>query len=361
MIKTTTYRDEAHNPSITEGKWPTCPAPMVKWSAKDIRHFVNGVSLLPPDGAKQINEFLSKNHTDGKKFVKLKLDDFKMTSINPRWSRTLIDALEIEKKRRVTAKNRSQTVPSTEPSDMISDRGSVSSPSEPDTTVLYEEPIPYGSPPSPRPQLRSDKPSSYEKQESGLSYVTSPTPNQLFFDKQVLNEKIASHTPRSHTLPPSLKELNSEEIDRILRRRLEEERQILIHDFQARLYEQQTRFHQELTLNLQDHNVNFQMDLDETLNSHQMSLTQNLEKEMSMLADKMSKEANKEKVKWVLLQASVDQWKVEMVELRNQLIHHIEEEKEKWQVENNWKSWQVLGSGVGIGAVITLLLFKYTK
>ncbi|ORX94618.1 hypothetical protein K493DRAFT_352346 [Basidiobolus meristosporus CBS 931.73] len=332
---------------------------MIKWSASDIRHFVNGVSLLPPDGARQINEFLRKNQVDGRKLVKLRVEDFK--GVNQRWSRTLIDALEIEKKRRVTAKRKplsqqslGQPLPA-EPLELISDRDSTSSRSEPETAVLYEEPTEYGSPPSPKPQFNSE-----EKVGEESSFDISPTPNQLFFDRDLLNGD-AKQSSRSHTFPSATTEPNYSEIDRLLRGRLEEERHMLLNDFQACLHEQQLRFHQELTLSLQDHNVNFQMDLDEALNTHQVGLIRNLEKEIAILAKKMDTEANKEKVKWVLLQASVDQWKLEMAELRNQLIQHIEEEKEKWEAEASWTSWQILASGIGIGAAFTCLLLKYAR
>ncbi|KAK9712930.1 hypothetical protein K7432_006820 [Basidiobolus ranarum] len=361
---------------LSPSSQPVSPTPLsnesfqqkyiTKWTPSDVSSFILGINLIPLEVVKELSNFVIKKNLDGKGFLRTKPDDLRKAGVNIKWCRSVIEALEAEKKRRVVAKvTRSQSQTGTH-----SPLGGASVCSEDETRSISPEFDNVTSPTNDEPvepiyvldiPTISEDPYQQELTEIN-STITPETPTPDDFFKTI-----------EDTIQERL-ELQRVEFDKLLNEGLIEQKASLEHTLHKLIHKEHDTLQEKLHQSFEEHQHCMKVAMQQQMSDYDQILREQtedtlesqkfvLEKIIACKVEELKGLVSKERTpngidRWEEVLITMEKWKVEIQELKK----NLQDENDLPNGQTFWsKYFGFFLTGLATGSLLGMVFFRYSR
>ncbi|ORX91644.1 hypothetical protein K493DRAFT_303908 [Basidiobolus meristosporus CBS 931.73] len=331
---------------------------ITKWSAADVSSFIRSNTHLPLDATKELANFVFKREIDGKGFLRMKPEDLRASGVNIKWCRELMDILEVEKRRRVMAKNtRSQSRTGTR---SPLDNGSVYS--EDEARTIYSE-FDHGIHTSDGPTETVsglDIPIIPEGEFNAMLTPESPTPEDFSRTiEETIQERLEMQRAEfDQALNERLLEQKAS-LEQSLHRLIHIEHSALQGKLQQSFEEHQHCMKAALQQQMSDYDQILREQTEDTLEAQKFVLEKIIACKVEELKGLVTKEGkNKGLDRWEEVMITMEKWKIEIQELKGSLLC----EKELPKDHTFWSRYfGFFLTGLTAGSLLGLAFLRYSR
>ncbi|ORX95455.1 hypothetical protein K493DRAFT_407593 [Basidiobolus meristosporus CBS 931.73] len=312
---------------------------------------------------KVLSEFVLAKRIDGKLLLRAKPEDLRKAGANIKWCRMIMDALELEKKKRAMAKaTRSQSRAGAH-----SPYGSASLCSEDETRSIFSE---YDQEIS----QMSDEPLEISNGINASTRMSSPlhmASTQPLASQPNLSECFSEIIEK--TIQEKL-ELQRAEFNQLISERLTEQKVSLENILHKLTHKEHDDLHEKLQQNFEEHQMSMKTTMQQQMSDYEQILREQTEdtlesqkfvlekiiackvEELKGLVSKESKHNGMEK--WEELVVTIDKWKLEIQDLKQSFL----EEREQFNGRAIWSRYfGFFLTGLATGSILGMLFLRYSR